>query len=372
MTRTRTSATSATSATSGRSFEINGIQVAPGERRLVALPIAQLHSHDQPLMLPIHVLHGRRPGPTVFVSAAIHGDELNGVEIVRRLLRQRQLERLAGTLLAIPIVNGLGFMQRMRYLPDGRDLNRSFPGSPKGSVAARMAHRFFSDVVARCDYGIDLHTASGERDNLPQIRADLDDPATRALALAFGVPVVIHSATLDGSLRGAAADRGVPCLVYEGGRSLHYNELCIRIGLRGVLRTLRHVGMLSAGKPGIGQRSAETPPSPPKNERAKTFIAQSRRWLRVPMAGAVVLRKKLGDYVSKGETIAEVYDPYDMLNGQTEQVLAENDGVIVGLNQCPVVYEGDALVHVAEYERASDIAEQVEEVHQRLLDDPAR
>lgn len=333
-------------------FELGAATVAPGEQQVVPLPIAQLHSHDAPLMLPVHVLHGRRPGPTLFVSAAIHGDELNGVEIIRRLLRQRQLRRLIGTLLAIPVVNGLGFMQRSRYLPDGRDLNRSFPGSSRGSVAARMAHRFFTDVVQRCNYGIDLHTGSAERENLPQIRANLDDPETEALARAFGVPVIIHSATRDGSLREAAAAHQVPTLLYEAGRSLIYDELSVRIGLRGILRTMRHVGMLP----------------PVKTEPGEVFLARSRRWLRSHCAGAVTLRKRLGNHVQKGELIAEVYDPYDLLAGAVETVTAPDDGVIVGLNRCPVVYEGDALIHVAEHEAASDMADEMVAVTEQLLD----
>ena len=334
-------------------FELEGVEIKPGSRQLVPLTVAELHAHDAPLVLPVHVIHGQHPGPTIFVTAAVHGDELNGVEIVRRLLRQRALNRLSGTLLAIPVVNGLGFMQRSRYLPDGRDLNRSFPGSTRGSVAARLAHRLFHGVLKRCDYGIDLHTAAAERDNLPQIRANLDDPKTRELALAFGVAVAMHSQTRDGSLREAAADEGVPTLLFEAGRALHFSEFAIRSGLRGILRILRHIEML--------------PRAPAQQKPQAVFEARASRWLRAPRTGAVVLKKELGTEVAAGDTVAEVFDPYDLFNGSVEPLVAAEAGIVVGINRGPVVYEGDAVVHVAEHEAASDIAEQVEAERLSLL-----
>ncbi|MEM6707172.1 MAG: succinylglutamate desuccinylase/aspartoacylase family protein [Pseudomonadota bacterium] len=336
-------------------FEIAGEAIAPGQRALIPLPAAQLHSHDAPLVLPVHVVHGRRPGPVLFVSAAIHGDEVNGVEIIRRLLAQRH-SRLQGTLLALPVVNGLGYMQRARYLPDGRDLNRSFPGSSRGSVAARLASRFFEEVVVRSDFGIDLHTGSGERENLPQIRANLDDAETRRLALAFGVPVVIHSSVRDGSLREAASERGIPTLLYEAGSALQFSEVAIRLGLRGVLRTMRQIGMLPAQANTTDQRPV--------------FLARSRRWLRSPCAGAAHMRKRIGDSVSEGETLAQIYDPYDLFSGTVETVTAPKDGVIVGINRCPTVYEGDALLHIAEHDEALDIAEEVEAMRRQMLAQP--
>ncbi len=188
---------------------------------------------------------GEGRGPFFFVSAAVHGDEINGVEIIRRLLQVKALNQIKGTLLAIPIVNPFGFIQRSRYLPDRRDLNRSFPGSPKGSLAGRLAHLFMTEIAERCDFGIDLHTGSNFRTNLPQVRASLDDERTIELARAFGAPVIVPSELREGSLRESIAELGKPVLVYEGGEALYFNEGAIRSGLRGIIRLMRHVGMLS-------------------------------------------------------------------------------------------------------------------------------
>ena len=209
-----------------------------GTRRLVDLPISKLSNHT-PVTLPVHVLHGARPGPAMFVSAAIHGDELNGVEIIRRVLKTVQPGAIAGTLLAIPVVNAYGFIGRSRYLPDRRDLNRAFPGSAQGSLAARLAHLFLKEVVSRCQVGIDLHTAAVHRVNLPQIRADFaHHPRSRDLAEAFGAPVVLESPERSGSLRRAARDMGCNVLVYEGGEGLRFDEFAIEAGVDGIANVM--------------------------------------------------------------------------------------------------------------------------------------
>ncbi|MCB1728563.1 MAG: succinylglutamate desuccinylase/aspartoacylase family protein, partial [Gammaproteobacteria bacterium] len=185
-----------------QAFPIGGQLVPAATRRSVNLSLPGLYTND-PVSMPVHVIHGRHEGPIVFVSAAVHGDEINGVEIIRRLLRLPQMKRLYGTLLAVPIVNVFGFHNRSRYLPDRRDLNRSFPGNVSGSMAGRLGHVFMSEIVRRADFGIDLHTAAVHRDNLPQIRADINDPILEPLAKAFSAPVLLHSAAPAGSLRGA-------------------------------------------------------------------------------------------------------------------------------------------------------------------------
>ena len=176
-------------------LEIAGIIIEPGTRQTVEIPVASLYTHTR-IGLPAYVIHGKKPGPCLFVSAAIHGDEINGVEIIRRLCMKKALKDLRGTLIAIPVVNMFGLLQHSRYLPDRRDLNRSFPGSSKGSLAARLAHIFMETIVRKCDYGIDLHTGAIHRSNLPQIRAKLDDDETQRLAKSFGVPVIINSDVL--------------------------------------------------------------------------------------------------------------------------------------------------------------------------------
>ena len=210
-----------------RIVTVGGETVQPGTRRIVDLPVADLYTHTS-LNMPVQIINGRRAGPTLFVTAAIHGDEINGVEIIRRLLRLKTLASIRGTLLAVPIVNVHGFLDQSRYLPDRRDLNRSFPGSEKGSVAARLAHMLVTEVINQSDCGIDLHTGSLHRSNLPQIRANLGDPRTRELAQLFGVPVLLNSGMRDGSLRQYAAEKGVPMLLYEAGEALRFDELAIR------------------------------------------------------------------------------------------------------------------------------------------------
>ena len=220
--------------TRNKPIQIGETIIQPGERTIVDLPVADLYTATS-LSMPVKVICGRTAGPVLFVSAAIHGDELNGVEIIRRLLKRKALRSLRGTLLAVPIVNVHGFLDQSRYLPDRRDLNRSFPGSPKGSIAARLANIFIKQIVRKADYGIDLHTGAINRSNLPQIRANLDDPRNEDLAKAFGAPVIIGSSILDGSLRACASDIGMPILIYEAGEALRFDETSIRAGLRGIL-----------------------------------------------------------------------------------------------------------------------------------------
>ena len=192
---------------------IGGVTIKAGENKRIELPMPLLYTNTQ-MSIPVHVQRGKRPGPTLFVSAAIHGDELNGIEIISRLLKNKSIKTLRGTLIVVPMVNVYGVLNQSRYLPDRRDLNRSFPGSKKGSLAGRIAYLFFNEVVALCDYGIDLHTGAIHRSNLPQIRANLDDPETLAIAKAFGMPVLLNAEELDHSLRQTASEQGVKVIYH--------------------------------------------------------------------------------------------------------------------------------------------------------------
>ena len=313
---------------------IGNTTVRPGEQATINLPIADLYTGAS-LSMPVKVIHGRRSGPVMFVSAAIHGDELNGVEIIRRLLRRKALRSLRGTLLAVPIVNVHGFLDQSRYLPDRRDLNRSFPGSPKGSIAARMANTFIREIVAKADCGIDLHTGAINRSNLPQVRANLEDERTAELARVFGTPVIIASTIRDGSLRECAAERGLPLLVYEAGEALRFNEVCIRAGLRGVFRVLRHLGMLPETK----QPGAVSP-----------VVASSTSWVRAPASGIVSRNVELGARVVAGQRLARIGDP---LAEDDEDVVAPFDGIVIGRSTLPLAHEGDALFNIAAFESIS-------------------
>jgi len=321
---------------------IGGESITPGTRVTIDLPVPQLYTHT-PMTMRVQVVHGRRPGPRLFVSAAVHGDELNGIEIIRRLLQLPALKVVRGTLIAIPIVNVYGFLQQSRYLPDRRDLNRSFPGSGRGSLTAKVADRFMSAIVANCTHGIDLHTAANQRDNLPQVRGDLDEPETLAMARSFGVPVLLNGANREGTLRAAATAMGIRTLLYEAGEPLRFNEAAIRPGVQGILNVMRTLGMLAPSR-----RRARTDP----------FVARSSSWVRAPESGMFRSATPLGARVEQGEPIGHIADPF----GDTETtVIAAQSGLVIGRTQLPIVHQGDALFHVARFEDVGEVAQHVED-----------
>jgi len=311
---------------------IGDTEVAPGSRAVVDLPVADLYTHTR-MTMPVHVIHGRHPGPTVFITAALHGDELNGIEIIKRLLKQSSLRRLRGCLVAVPIVNVFGFINRSRYLPDRRDLNRAFPGREEGSIAARIAHIVATEIVAVADYGVDLHTGAVGRTNLPQIRANLRDPKVRRLAEAFGSPVVIDSSLRDGSLRKYAAEQGVPVIVYEAGEALRFDELSVRAGVRGIGRVLRVLDMLP-------ERKRPTPPIQPVR-------ANTTSWVRSPSSGMFRSSCRLGSRVRQGQELGQVSDPFGEFS---VEVLAPGSGLVIGRSTSPLTHEGDALFHIARFD----------------------
>jgi len=326
-----------------RIVTVGGETVQPGTRRIVDLPVADLYTHTS-LKMPVQIINGRRAGPTLFVTAAIHGDEINGVEIIRRLLRLKTLASIRGTLLAVPIVNVHGFLDQSRYLPDRRDLNRSFPGSEKGSVAARLAHMLVTEVINQSDCGIDLHTGSLHRSNLPQIRANLGDPRTRELAQLFGVPVLLNSGMRDGSLRQYAAEKGVPMLLYEAGEALRFDELAIRAGTRGILNLMRELGML--------------PRKPVRRPQLEPVVANQSSWARAPASGIVRSTARLGQTVKKGDTLAIVSDPF----GEVATPLpARHDGIVIGRSNLPLAHEGDALFNIARFDDVEDAGDTLED-----------
>ena len=324
-------------------FLLGDQEIGRGERRKILLKIGKLYDNTD-INIPVEVIRGRTSGPIFFVSAAIHGDELNGVEICKRLLDLRQLKDIAGTLLVIPIVNVFGFNSLSRYLPDRRDLNRCFPGSPNGSLASRLAHVFMSEIVSKATHGIDLHTGAVHRRNLPQIRADIDEPETLRLAEAFGIPVIMRSNVPDGSLRQAVSERRIPMLLYEGGEALRFDERAIRIGLNGILSVMYTINMLDSSK----RATRPTRPAP------KPFIAHSSYWTRATRSGIVRMLSKIGSLVHKDEVIAIISDPY---GDEVETVKARVEGIVIGATQLPVVHEGDALFHIATFQEPEKVEE---------------
>ena len=273
----------------------------------------------------------------MFLSAAIHGDELNGVEIIRRVTRTLSPATLAGTLLTVPIVNAYGFIGRSRYLPDRRDLNRSFPGSPHGSLAARIANLLMTEVVKRCQIGIDLHTAAVHRVNLPQIRCESDaHPRTREMSLAFGAPVILESPERTGSLRKAAREMGVDVLVYEGGEGLRFDEFAIQAGVDGIAGVMLAIGMLELPD-GVEQ-------SRPLNGSPSPMFANASTWVRAPEGGILRTTKQIGSTVTAGEIIGHIANPYEDAD---VPVLSPRRGIIIGRTTLPIINLGDALFHVA-------------------------
>lgn len=326
-------------------------EIAPGERVNVNVPLPSLYTQS-PVFLPVQVMHGRREGPCLFVTAAIHGDEINGVEIIRRLMEWTALRHLRGTLLAVPVVNVYGFVRQSRYLPDRRDLNRSFPGSETGSLAARLAFTLTREVVQRATHGIDLHTGALHRDNLPQIRANLSgDGETLALAQAFGAPVILDAELRDGSLRAEAAERGIPILVYEAGEALRFDELAIRAGLRGIQCVMRRLGMIKGSGMRRGPGSAEP------------MIAHSSLWVRARQSGVLRSMTPLGSRIEEGDLLGIIADPF---RNTEEPVFSPAGGIVIGRTNLPLVTEGEALYHVARFGRPEAAAEAVERFQSEL------
>jgi predicted deacylase len=312
----------------GKKFSISDAVVEPGSEMRIEIPVSRLVTGSW-LYLPVTVLNGANRGPIICVSAALHGDELNGVEIIRRVLGKIRLDKLSGTIVAIPIVNVFGFISQSRYTPDRRDLNRSFPGSVKGSLAARLAHLFLDEVFAKCDYGIDLHTGSNHRTNLPQIRADLDHAETARLAEVFGAPIIISAKTIPGTLRASAKKRGIPMLLYEAGETFRFNEYAIEAGVRGVLNVLGELKMYQ-------QRGV----------RKSTPVLQSEvtRWVRASQSGVFYESVTLGDRVVSGQTVGVITDTF---GDTTRTIKSPLSGIVIGAVTNPLVHQGEALLNIA-------------------------
>lgn len=330
-------------------LSIANMNIKPGEKYQIDIPVAKLYT-DTNLSISVYVQRAIRHGPTVFVSAAVHGDELNGIEIIRRLI-QANLNIIRGTLILVPMVNVYGVLNQSRYLPDRRDLNRSFPGSGKGSLAARLANTFMKNIVECCDYGIDLHTGAIHRTNLPQIRANLSDDETRKLAEVFGVPVLINSVLRDGSLREAATSKDTRILLYEAGEALRFDELSIQAGVKGVTNVLMSLGLLKKRHN--------------RKRKIEPFIANKSEWIRAAGSGFVQEFTKLGEQVNKGQTLAEINSPLGKL---IQRVVSTRSGIVIGKQNIPLVQEGDAMFHIAYFGKdEDDVAEHIELMQENFI-----
>ncbi len=310
-------------------FTFGNSIIAPGERMVVDIPFGKLYTHTE-LNIGAHVLHGKKPGPVLLITAALHGDEINGVEICRRLLKLVKVGSLRGTLVVVPIVNTYGFVQQSRYLPDRRDLNRSFPGSEKGSLGSRMAWQFTDRILKKCTHVIDLHTGAIHRSNLPQVRATSRDKMSLKMAESFNAPIIIKAASRDGTMRGTANNLGLPIILYEAGEALRFDEASIKIGVRGILNVMHSLGMLRTVR---------------KQDKTKSLFSKKSSWLRAEHDGIARYYFGLGQKVNVGDTLAHIYSPYSDFE---VAVVASFSGIIIGRNNLPLINEGEALFHIAE------------------------
>jgi predicted deacylase len=301
--------------------------VKPGTQVILKIPLPNMYSHSS-TEAPIYIRHSLQPGPTLLVTGAMHGDEINSIEIIRRLLKSRKSKVNAGTLIAIPIVNIYGFVTLSRYLPDRRDLNRCFPGTEHGSLGSRIAYTFSKEILPKVNFLIDLHTGSNHKSNFPQIRTDASNKSALEMAKAFKAPIIINANIRDGSLREAAASANIPAIVYEGGEALRFDDVAIRYGLQGILNVMSSLKMVSTIMP----------------KQNKSVIAKDTSWLRAKYSGMIFLKKQLGDKISKNEIIGNIYEPF---SATTHELISPYNGIIVGKNNLPLITQGDAIINVA-------------------------
>lgn len=330
-------------------FIIGGKTVEAGSQADVSLPVTTMATGVNST-IQVRVLNGVRPGPTVFVSGAIHGDEIIGTAIIQRLAQAIDPRSMAGTLLLIPVTNIFGFLNRSRYLPDRRDLNRSFPGAASGSLASQFAHVFLTQVIERCSLGIDIHSAAVHRYNLPQIRLAEGNAKLLELAMAFGPPVIMESPLRPGSMRALAAERGVDMLLMETGEALRFDPLSIEIGSSGVVRVLAHLGMVEADD---GLEQVHVPAR-----------ANRSHWVRAPRGGVADFIRTSGDAVREGDLIARVGG---LIGEDAQDVVSPVDGIIIGHATLPVVHQGDALFHIARIAHPERAGEHIESISAALL-----
>lgn len=304
----------------------------PGERGVVDIPVGSLIDY-QPVQMAVHVLRGKKPGPRLLVSAALHGDEIIGVEIIRRLLRMPGFDRLKGDLVAVPVVNMPAFLSHSRYLPDRRDLNRLFPGAANGSLGSRLAHIFLNQVVMPCTHAIDMHSGAVGKPNLPQVRVSPGDNEGYEMALAFRPPVVVETSLRAGSLRETLYSRAKPCILYEAGEAHRLDPESVRQGVDGILSVMRFLGMLP-----------KTRKAAPAGHRGETVVSRLTSWSRAPRGGIFAPEVGMGKSVKPGMVLGVVADPFGR---QETPIKSKVAGVIIGISREATVNEGDGVFHIA-------------------------
>ncbi|MBM3590266.1 MAG: succinylglutamate desuccinylase/aspartoacylase family protein [Alphaproteobacteria bacterium] len=311
---------------------INAIKIEKGKRYRINLDMGRMHDFTD-LKMPIEVVSGKKDGPTIFICSTIHGDEINGIEIVRTLLDLIDVKTMAGKLIAIPIVNIFGFNDHSRYLPDRRDLNRCFPGIKNGSLASQLAYKFMQEIVLKSDFGIDIHSGSMHRVNFPHIRIDIENQTDLELAKVFNAPAIVNSILRDGSLRNAGSQANIPIIVYEAGEILRFDQEAVEIGLRGIFNIMKKIGMIS-----------KIPSKLEFKNKNQIFLARSSSWVRASQSGIFIANVKLGDKIKKSQILGTISNPF---GDNKYDIISGDDGLVIGLTMMPLVNKGDALLHLA-------------------------
>jgi len=306
---------------------INNTEILPGQNEKIEVNIARLPSHST-IDIGINVARAKKPGPVLLLVGGMHGDEINGIEIVRRIIENGWNIPTRGTIISIPIINIYGFIHFSRYVPDGKDVNRSFPGNKNGSLASRVAYYLMKDILPQIDLGLDFHTGGADRTNYPQIRCNMNSEENEQLAAIFNAPFTIHSMYRPKSLRYSANKLGKKILVFEGGESARFDEFAIREGMNGALRIMRHLKM--------------TPYKAPKAKHTNQIIKHSS-WVRAHTSGIFLSNVKSGEQVRKNQIMGFISDPFDEFK---IPVKAPASGFVIGLNHNPILHQGDAIMHI--------------------------
>lgn len=305
---------------------IDGQSIEPGSSKFIELNVARLPSGTQ-ISMPVHIIRSEEPGPVVLLSGGLHGDEINGIEIVRRFLQNFGTDKLLkGSIIAMPIINVYGFINFSRDVPDGKDVNRSFPGREDGSLASIVAHQLTHQILPQIDFGIDFHTGGASRTNYPQIRFEEGDQKAEEIAKAFSAPFTLNSAVIRGSFRETAKNLGKSVVVFEGGETLRIDPKTIESGLKGIRRVLYYYGMI-AQKPIAGN----------------TIFFKESHWVRAEVSGIFRYARESGNKVKVGQTIGYISSPS---NDYSHKVVSPYNGHIIGHNNFPMVHKGDALFHI--------------------------
>lgn len=318
-----------------KDITILGQKVGLGESRIIDIPVARLPSSTT-INIPVQVYRGKEPGPCLLLLAGLHGDEINGVETIRRMIRNKSVHPHKGTVICIPILNVFGFINYSREVPDGKDVNRSFPGSSRGSLAGRVAHIFMTEVFPHIDYGIDFHTGGKSRANYPQIRCLMSKEEHANMAKVFGAPLILNSKLRDHSLRKTATLAGKPIIVFEGGESHRFDEHSIVTAIKGTKRVMQDLGMRDFA---VAYK--------------ESLILETSAWIRATRSGLFRTTIKLGEHIKKNQVIGYICDAF----GETELVMkTRKTGVVIGLNNNPVVSQGDAILHLGVTEKETELS----------------